>query len=59
MVTTIIQEIAWLKCFAWNTTLFAVVSIIGSAVSAKFIDALGLRKTYISAIAIEHYSQIP
>ncbi|MDN5503498.1 MAG: MFS transporter, partial [Comamonas sp.] len=52
ILPTIIQEIGGLEYYAWNTTLFVVASIVGSAVSAKFIDALGPRLAYLSALAI-------
>ena len=52
ILPSIIQEIGGLEYYAWNTTLFVVASIVGSAVSAKFIDALGPRMAYLSALAI-------
>lgn len=52
ILPTIIQEIGGLEYYAWNTTLFVVASIVGSAVSAKVIDALGPRMAYLSALAI-------
>lgn len=52
ILPTIIEEIGGLEYYTWNTTLFVVASIVGSAVSAKFIDALGPRLAYLAALAL-------
>lgn len=50
ILPTVIQEIGGLAYYAWNTTLFVVASIVGSAVSARLIDKMGPRLTYLLAL---------
>jgi len=52
ILPTIVEEIGGLEYYAWNTTLFVVASIVGSASSAKIIDALGPRMAYLAGLAI-------
>ena len=52
ILPSVIQEIGGLEYYAWNTTLFVVTSIIGSALSAKLIETLGPRAAYLAAVAI-------
>jgi MFS family permease len=52
ILPTVIQEIGGLAYYAWNTTLFVVASIVGSAVSARLIDAWGPRLTYLLALLV-------
>ncbi|MDQ2187175.1 MFS transporter [Alcaligenaceae bacterium A4P071] len=50
ILPTVVQEIGGLAYYAWNTTLFVVASIVGSAVSARAIDTMGPRLTYLLAL---------
>ncbi|WP_175856314.1 MFS transporter [Burkholderia anthina] len=52
ILPTVIREIGGLEYYAWNTTLFVVASIVGSALSAKLIDATGPRAAYLLALAV-------
>ena len=50
LVTTIlpsvVQDIGGLEYYAWNMTLFVMTSILGSALSPKFIQSFGLRNAF-------------
>ena len=52
ILPSVIQDIGGLEYYAWNTTLFVVTSIVGSALSAKLIETLGPRAAYLSAVAV-------
>ncbi|WP_417219160.1 MFS transporter [Achromobacter spanius] len=52
ILPSIIQDIGGLEYYAWNTTLFVVTSIVGSALSAKLIETLGPRNAYLLAVAV-------
>ncbi|MGH8815387.1 MAG: MFS transporter, partial [Achromobacter pestifer] len=52
ILPSVIQDIGGLEYYAWNTTLFVVTSIIGSALSAKLIETLGPRAAYLLAVAV-------
>ena len=56
LVTTIlpsvVQDIGGLAYYAWNMTLFVMASILGSALSPKFIQSFGLRNAFIIAMVI-------
>lgn len=52
ILPTVIRDIGGLEYYAWNTTLFVVTSIIGSALSAKLIETLGPRSAYLFAVAV-------
>lgn len=56
LVTTIlpsvVQDIGGLEYYAWNMTLFVMTSILGSALSPKFIQSFGLRNAFLIAMAI-------
>ncbi|NVD96706.1 MFS transporter [Massilia sp. BJB1822] len=52
ILPTVIQEIGGLAYYAWNTTLFVVASIVGSAVSARLIATMGPRLTYLLALVV-------
>nr|WP_314359001.1 MFS transporter [uncultured Achromobacter sp.] len=52
ILPTVIEDIGGLEYYAWNTTLFVVTSIIGSALSAKLIETLGPRSAYLFAVAV-------
>lgn len=54
VVTTIlpsmIADIGGLEYYAWNTSLFVVASIVGSALSARLLELLGPRGAYLLAL---------
>ncbi|WMD21391.1 MFS transporter [Achromobacter seleniivolatilans] len=52
ILPSVIQDIGGLEYYAWNTTLFVVTSIVGSALSAKLIETLGPRAAYLLAVAV-------
>ena len=52
ILPTVIQEIGGITFYAWNTTLFVVASIVGSAVSAKMIERQGAAKAYLFALLL-------
>jgi MFS family permease len=56
LVTTIlpsvVQDIGGLEYYAWNMTLFVMASILGSALSPKFIQSFGLRNAFIIAMVV-------
>lgn len=52
ILPTVVRDIGGLEYYAWNTTLFVVASILGSAVSSAVIDRLGLRTTFLLAMAV-------
>ena len=49
---SIIKDIGGLEYYAWNTTLFVVTSIVGSALSAQLIQAWGPKAAYLLAVAV-------
>lgn len=52
ILPSVIQDIGGLEYYAWNTTLFVVTSIVGSALSARLIEALGPRAAYLLAVLV-------
>lgn len=56
LVTTIlpsvVEDIGGLDYYAWNTTLFVIASIIGSAASVRLLDSSGPRMAYVIAAFI-------
>ncbi|MCC2595806.1 MFS transporter [Pusillimonas sp. MFBS29] len=52
ILPSVVSDIGGLEYYAWNTTLFVVASILGSALSPKLIDRLGLRHAFLSAIVV-------
>jgi MFS family permease len=51
ILPSVVKEIGGLDLYAWNTTLFVVLSIIGSALSARLLQASGPRAAYLIACA--------
>lgn len=49
MLPSVVQDIGGLSYYAWNTTLFVVASIAGSATSARLLGRLGPRGAYVLA----------
>ncbi|MDX3907915.1 MAG: MFS transporter [Pigmentiphaga sp.] len=52
IMPTIVRSIGGLAYYAWNTTLFVVASILGSALSYRLIDRMGPRRAYLCALAL-------
>jgi MFS family permease len=56
LVTTIlpsvVSDIGGLGYYAWNTTLFIVASIIGSALTSKLLSRYSPRRAYLLALGI-------
>lgn len=56
LVTTIlpsvVADIGGLSYYAWNMTLFVMASIIGSALSPKLLQSVGLRHAFVVAMAV-------
>lgn len=49
ILPSVVQDIGGLNLYAWNTTLFVVASILGSALSARLLSAYGARSAYLVA----------
>jgi MFS family permease len=52
ILPSVVLDIGGLDYYAWNTTLFVVASILGSALSPKAMDAFGLRSAFLATILI-------
>ena len=52
ILPTVVKEIGGLDLYAWNTTLFVVASILGSALTAKLLQGVGPRAAYAAAIVL-------
>lgn len=52
ILPSVVKDIGGLSYYAWNTTLFIVASILGSALSPKAMDVFGLRRAFLIAIVI-------
>ncbi|QCR38455.1 MFS transporter [Nissabacter sp. SGAir0207] len=46
VLPSVVNEIGGLELYAWNTTLFVVASILGSALTARLLALTGPRKAY-------------
>ncbi len=49
ILPSVVQDIGGLNLYAWNTTLFVVASILGSALSARLLSGYGARSAYLVA----------
>jgi len=49
ILPSVVKDIGGLDYYAWNTTLFVVASILGSALSARLLQASGPRGAYTIA----------
>lgn len=49
ILPSVVQDIGGLDLYAWNTTLFVVASILGSALSARLLSHHGARSAYLVA----------
>ena len=52
VLPSVVKEIGGLELYAWNTTLFVVASILGSALTARLLAAAGSRGAYAAATAV-------
>ncbi|MDR2325363.1 MAG: MFS transporter [Acidovorax sp.] len=52
VLPSVVADIGGLDWYAWSTTLFVVASIIGAALSVRFLAALGPRGAYLLALAL-------
>lgn len=49
VLPSVVNEIGGLELYAWNTTLFVVASILGSALTARLLSLAGPRMAYSAA----------
>lgn len=52
ILPSVVQDIGGLEYYAWNTTLFVVASILGSALSPPAIQKLGLRQAFLASLVV-------
>jgi len=52
ILPSVVTEIGGLELYAWNTTLFVVASILGSALTAKLLQGTGPRLAYAMAALV-------
>ncbi|NWD73389.1 MFS transporter [Pseudomonas gingeri] len=52
ILPSVVKEIGGLELYAWNTTLFVVASILGSAVTSKLLQGTGPRLAYATAALV-------
>nr|WP_314418464.1 MFS transporter [uncultured Erwinia sp.] len=52
VLPSVVQEIGGLNLYAWNTTLFVVASILGSALTSRTLNRTGSRGAYMVAIML-------
>ncbi len=52
ILPSVVRDIGGLAYYAWNTTVFVVASILGSAVASRLLARLGARAAYAIAAAI-------
>lgn len=51
VLPSVVKDIGGLDLYAWNTTLFVVASILGSALTARLLAVAGSRGAYATAAA--------
>lgn len=52
ILPSVVKEIGGIDYYAWNTTVFVVASIIGSALATRVLSASGPRRAYVLAALI-------
>ena len=52
VLPSVVKEIGGLNLYAWNTTLFVVASILGSALTSRTLSRVGSHGTYAIAILL-------
>ena len=50
ILPSVVQDIGGLDLYAWNTTLFVVASILGSALSARLLGGYGARSYLVASL---------
>ncbi|MBP6621038.1 MAG: MFS transporter, partial [Alcaligenes sp.] len=50
ILPSVVEDIGGLEYYAWNTTLFVVASILGSALSPQVLEKLGLRHSFLISL---------
>ncbi|WP_199265146.1 MFS transporter [Alcaligenes faecalis] len=50
ILPSVVEDIGGLEYYAWNTTLFVVASILGSALSPQVLEKLGLRHSFLVSL---------
>lgn len=52
VLPSVVADIGGLHLYSWNTTLFVVASILGSALSTRLLGSQGSRRAYLIASAV-------
>ncbi|EDI4631200.1 MFS transporter [Salmonella enterica subsp. enterica serovar Poona] len=52
VLPSVVNEIGGLELYSWNTTLFVVASILGSALTSRLLALMGARKAYLVAVML-------
>ncbi|MGP4132233.1 MFS transporter [Pantoea tagorei] len=52
VLPSVVNEIGGLELYSWNTTLFVVASILGSALTSRLLALVGARKAYLVAVML-------
>lgn len=52
ILPSVVKDIGGLDYYAWNTTLFVAASILGSALSARWLTGMGPRGAYMAATLV-------
>ncbi|OTG94639.1 MFS transporter [Acinetobacter sp. ANC 3832] len=52
ILPSIVQDIGGMQYYAWNTTLFVITSIIGSAIASQILAKFGPRSSYLLGLVI-------
>ncbi len=50
ILPSVVEDIGGLEYYAWNTTLFVVASILGSALSPQVLEKWGLRHSFLMSL---------
>jgi MFS family permease len=52
VLPSVVADIGGLHLYSWNTTLFVVASILGSALSTRLLGSQGSRRAYLISAAV-------
>lgn len=52
ILPSVVNDIGGLEFYSWNTTLFVVTSIVGSALSSKILNSFGPKLSYLLALLL-------
>lgn len=58
ILPSVVLDIGGMAWYAWNTTLFVISAIMGSALSARLLNKSGPRWAYLNATAILCLAQL-